>query len=259
LNEMADSLVVVEQRDRVAWVTLNRPERRNPLGLEMMEALIDALTTLPSETAAVVVAGAGPAFSAGHDLAEVLGGDESELEKIFARCTELMETISRIPQPVIARVHGVATAAGCQLVAAADLAVAAESARFATPGEKIGLFCSTPMVPISRAVGRKRAMEILLTGQMIDASTALDWGLVNRVVPDEQLDGAVAELVESIIAFSPAVIALGKRTFYSQIDVDQHQAYEDTRAVMVANAQMEDAKEGMGAFLDKRQPTWRGK
>lgn len=256
---MADSLVVVEQRDRVAWLTLNRPERRNPLGLEMMEALIDALTTLPAETAAVVVAGAGPAFSAGHDLAEVLGGDESELEKIFARCTELMETISRIPQPVVARVHGVATAAGCQLVAAADLAVAAESARFATPGVKIGLFCSTPMVPISRAIGRKRAMEMLLTGQMIDASTALDWGLVNRVVPDEQLDSAVAELVESIIAFSPAVIALGKRTFYSQIDVDQHQAYEDTRAVMVANAQMEDAKEGMGAFLDKRQPSWRGK
>jgi enoyl-CoA hydratase/carnithine racemase len=259
LNDMADSLVVVEQRDRVAWLTLNRPERRNPLGLEMMEALIDALTTLPAETAAVVVAGAGPAFSAGHDLAEVLGSDESELEKIFARCTELMETISRIPQPVVARVHGVATAAGCQLVAAADLAVAAESARFATPGVKIGLFCSTPMVPISRAVGRKRALEMLLTGQMIDASTALDWGLVNRVVPDEQLDSAVAELVESIIAFSPAVIALGKRTFYAQIDVDQHQAYEDTRAVMVANAQMEDAKEGMGAFLDKRQPTWRGK
>ena len=259
MNDMADSLVVVEQRDRVAWLTLNRPERRNPLGLEMMEALIDALTTLPAETAAVVVAGAGPAFSAGHDLAEVLGSDESELEKIFARCTELMETISRIPQPVVARVHGVATAAGCQLVAAADLAVATESARFATPGVKIGLFCSTPMVPISRAVGRKRALEMLLTGQMIDASTALDWGLVNRVVPDEQLDSAVAELVESIIAFSPAVIALGKRTFYAQIDVDQHQAYEDTRAVMVANAQMEDAKEGMGAFLDKRQPTWRGK
>lgn len=259
MNDMADSLVVLDQRDRVAWLTLNRPERRNPLGLEMMEALIDALTTLSSETAAVVVAGAGPAFSAGHDLAEVLGGDESELEKIFARCTELMETISRIPQPVVARVHGVATAAGCQLVAAADLAVAAESARFATPGVKIGLFCSTPMVPISRAIGRKRAMEMLLTGQMIDASTALDWGLVNRVVPDEQLDSAVAELVQSIIAFSPAVIALGKRTFYSQIDVDQHQAYEDTRAVMVANAQMEDAKEGMGAFLDKRQPSWRGK
>lgn len=259
MNDMADSLVVLDQRDRVAWLTLNRPERRNPLGLEMMEALIDALTTLSSETAAVVVAGAGPAFSAGHDLAEVLGGDESELEKIFARCTELMETISRIPQPVVARVHGVATAAGCQLVAAADLSVAAESARFATPGVKIGLFCSTPMVPISRAIGRKRAMEMLLTGQMIDASTALDWGLVNRVVPDEQLDSAVAELVQSIIAFSPAVIALGKRTFYSQIDVDQHQAYEDTRAVMVANAQMEDAKEGMGAFLDKRQPSWRGK
>lgn len=254
-----ETLVLVEQRDRVTWLTLNRPDRRNPLGLEMMEALIDALTTLSAESSAVVIAAAGPVFSAGHDLAEVLGGDESELEKIFARCTELMETVSRIPQPVIARVHGVATAAGCQLVAAADLAVAAESARFATPGVKIGLFCSTPMVPISRAIGRKRAMEMLLTGQMIDARTALDWGLVNRVVPDDQLDDAVSELVASIIAFSPAVIALGKRTFYSQIDVDQHQAYEETRSVMVANAQMDDAKEGIGAFLDKRQPTWRGR
>ena len=254
-----EPLVLVEQRDRVTWLTLNRPDRRNPLGLEMMEALIDALTTLSAESSAVVIAAAGPVFSAGHDLAEVLGGDESELEKIFARCTELMETVSRIPQPVMARVHGVATAAGCQLVAAADLAVAAESARFATPGVKIGLFCSTPMVPISRAIGRKRAMEMLLTGQMIDARTALDWGLVNRVVPDDQLDDAVSELVASIIAFSPAVIALGKRTFYSQIDVDQHQAYEETRSVMVANAQMDDAKEGIGAFLDKRQPTWRGR
>ncbi|HJU52807.1 MAG TPA: enoyl-CoA hydratase [Acidimicrobiia bacterium] len=254
-----EPLVLVESRNRVTWLTLNRPERRNPLGLEMMEALLDALTTLPEDCSAVVIAGAGPVFSAGHDLAEVLGGDESELEKIFARCTDLMETVSRIPQPVIARVQGVATAAGCQLVAAADLAVAAESARFATPGVKIGLFCSTPMVPISRAIGRKRAMEMLLTGQMIDARTALDWGLVNRVVPDEQLDDAVSELVESIIAFSPAVIALGKRTFYSQVDVDQHQAYEETRSVMVANAQMDDAKEGIGAFLEKRQPTWRGR
>ncbi|HKZ20575.1 MAG TPA: enoyl-CoA hydratase [Acidimicrobiia bacterium] len=254
-----EPLVLVEPRDRVTWLTLNRPERRNPLGLEMMEALLDALTTLPEDCSAVVIAGAGPVFSAGHDLAEVLGGDESELEKIFARCTELMETVSRIPQPVVARVHGVATAAGCQLVAATDLAVAAESARFATPGVKIGLFCSTPMVPISRAIGRKRAMEMLLTGQMIDARTALEWGLVNRVVPDEQLDDAVSELVESIIAFSPAVIALGKRTFYSQVDVDQHQAYEETRSVMVANAQMDDAKEGIGAFLEKRPPTWRGR
>ncbi|MGH8926527.1 MAG: enoyl-CoA hydratase [Acidimicrobiia bacterium] len=254
-----EPLVLVEQRGRVGWVTLNRPERRNPLGLEMMESLIDALTTLPTETAAVVIAGAGPAFSAGHDLGEVLGSDESELEKIFARCTELMETISRIPQPVVARVHGVATAAGCQLVAAADLAVAAESAKFATPGVKIGLFCSTPMVPISRAVGRKRAMEMLLTGEMIDARTAQEWGLVNRVVPDDLLDDAVSDLVESIIEFSPAVIALGKRTFHSQMEVDRHQAYEETRAVMVANAQMDDAKEGMGAFLGKRPPIWRGR
>jgi enoyl-CoA hydratase/carnithine racemase len=225
----------------------------------MMEALIDALTTLPPAAEAVVIAGAGPAFSAGHDLAEVLAGDESELEKLFARCTEMMETVQRIPQPVVARVHGVATAAGCQLVAAADLAVAAASARFATPGVKIGLFCSTPMVPITRAIGRKRALEMLLTGQMIDAETACDWGLINRVVPDEQLDAATETLVASIIEFSPAVIGLGKRTFYSQVDLDQHQAYEATAAVMVDNAQMEDAREGMGAFLEKRPPRWQGR
>jgi enoyl-CoA hydratase/carnithine racemase len=252
-------LVVVEQAGRVARLTLNRPERRNPLSLAMMEALIDALTALPPAAEAVVIAGAGPAFSAGHDLAEVLAGDESELEKLFARCTEMMETVQRIPQPVIARVHGVATAAGCQLVAAADLAVAAESARFATPGVKIGLFCSTPMVPITRAIGRKRALEMLLTGQMIDAETACDWGLINRVVPDEQLDAATETLVASIIEFSPAVIGLGKRTFYSQVDLDQHQAYEATAAVMVDNAQMEDAREGMGAFLEKRPPRWQGR
>jgi enoyl-CoA hydratase/carnithine racemase len=252
-------LVVVEQAGRVARLTLNRPERRNPLSLAMMEALIDALTALPPAAEAVVIAGAGPAFSAGHDLAEVLAGDESELEKLFARCTEMMETVQRIPQPVVARVHGVATAAGCQLVAAADLAVAAASARFATPGVKIGLFCSTPMVPITRAIGRKRALEMLLTGQMIDAETACDWGLINRVVPDEQLDAATETLVASIIEFSPAVIGLGKRTFYSQVDLDQHQAYEATAAVMVDNAQMEDAREGMGAFLEKRPPRWQGR
>jgi enoyl-CoA hydratase/carnithine racemase len=170
-----------------------------------------------------------------------------------------MEKVSSIDQPVIAAVQGVATAAGCQLVAAADLAIATESSRFATPGVRIGLFCSTPMVPISRAIGRKRAMEMLLTGEMIDAQTAADWGLINRVVPDGALDSAIAELTASILRYSPAVIGLGKRTFYQQIDVDQHAAYEKTKAVMVENALMDDAREGIGAFLDKRPPDWRGR
>jgi enoyl-CoA hydratase/carnithine racemase len=224
----------------------------------MMDALIGALETLPEGVAVVVIRANGPAFSAGHDLNQVLKAEEPELQKIFERCTVLMEKVSAIPQPVIAAVHGVATAAGCQLVAAADLAVATESARFATPGVRIGLFCSTPMVPISRAIGRKRAMEMLLTGEMIDAQTAADWGLINRVVPDGELDAAIAEMTESILRYSPAVIGLGKQTFYQQIDVDQHAAYEKTKAVMVANAQMEDAREGIGAFLEKRPPDWKG-
>lgn len=255
---MNSPLLIAEDR-AVTTLTLDRPERRNPLGVETMDALIAALENLSSSCGVVVIKANGPAFSAGHDLAQVLDASEPELEKIFERCTVMMETISAIPQPVIAAVQGVATAAGCQLVAAADLAVATESARFATPGVRIGLFCSTPMVPISRAIGRKRAMEMLLTGEMIDAHTAADWGLINRVVPDDQLDAAVKDLVGSILKYSPAVVGLGKRTFYEQIDLDQHQAYEQTKKVMVANAQMDDAREGMGAFLDKRAPTWSGK
>jgi enoyl-CoA hydratase/carnithine racemase len=171
----------------------------------------------------------------------------------------MMEAIHRVPQPVIAKVHGVATAAGCQLVAACDLAVAAESARFATPGVKIGLFCSTPMVPVSRAVGRKRAMEMLLTGEPIDAPTACDWGLVNRVVPDGELESAVAELVEKIARTSPLTLGIGKEAFYAQVDLDEHGAYELTKSVMIANALAEDAQEGIGAFLEKRMPSWKGR
>jgi len=252
---MSDT-VLVATADRVATLTLNRPERRNPLGTEMMQAVVKALDNLEPDTAVVVIKANGPAFSAGHDLGQVLAGDEAALEEIFELCTVMMEKISSIPQPVIAAVQGVATAAGCQLVAAADLAVAAETARFATPGVRIGLFCSTPMVPISRAIGRKRALEMLLTGEMIDAPTAEEWGLVNRVVPDGQLDEAVGELAASILRYSPAVIGLGKRAFYEQIDVDSHRAYQQTKAVMVANAQMEDAREGIGAFLEKRTPRW---
>jgi enoyl-CoA hydratase/carnithine racemase len=170
----------------------------------------------------------------------------------------MMNAIHVVPQPVIARVHGVATAAGCQLVASCDLAVASESARFGTPGVKIGLFCSTPMVPISRAVGRKRAMEMLLTGELIDASTALDWGLVNRVVPDAELDAAVAELVERIGRASPLTVGIGKEAFYAQIDLDERQAYDVTKTVMAMNALAGDAQEGICAFLEKRDPTWTG-
>ncbi len=170
----------------------------------------------------------------------------------------MMETIHRVRQPVIAKVHGIATAAGCQLVAACDLAVAAEGTRFATPGVKIGLFCSTPMVPVSRAVGRKRALELLLTGDPIDAATALEWGLINRVVPAEQLDDSVAGLVAAIARSSPMTIATGKRAFYDQIDLDETGAYGLTKGVMATNAQQADAQEGMGAFLEKREPTWQG-
>ena len=242
----------------VTRITLNRPERRNPLGLDLMTEVAAALTAVGADRAveAVVIAGNGPAFSAGHDLGEMVGREDAFYEKLFDACTVMMELIHEIPQPVIARVHGVATAAGCQLVAACDLAVAADTAGFATPGVKIGLFCSTPMVPISRAVGRKRAMEMLLTGEPISAATALDWGLVNRVVPAERLDRAVDELVAAVTRYSSAVIGIGKAAFYRQIDLPEPDAYDLTRAVMTRNAAMADAQEGIDAFLGKRTPQW---
>jgi enoyl-CoA hydratase/carnithine racemase len=251
--------LLVEHQGPVARLVLNNPQRRNPLSLEMMTSLLEVLRGLPGDCRVVVISGAGPVFSAGHDLAEMVGADESSVRRLFDTCTAMMETVQEVPQPVIAKVHGVAAAAGCQLVAACDLAVATDTCRFSTPGVKIGLFCSTPMVPVSRAVGRKRALQMLLTGEQIDAATAVEWGLVNRAVPAEQLDAAVDELVAAILAASPAVISLGKRTFYEQIDVDQHSAYKRTGDVMVANSQMADAQEGMGAFLEKRSPHWTGR
>ncbi len=206
----------------------------------------------------VVITGAGPVFSSGHDLSEMVDRDGDTYDRLFAVCTELMLAIHELPQPVIARVHGIATAAGCQLVASCDLAVAAESARFGTPGVRIGLFCSTPMVPVSRAVGRKRAMEMLLTGELIDAATAADWGLVNRVVPDGELDAAVDALAARIVAASPLTVGIGKRAFYDQIDLGERAAYDLTQQVMARNAEAGDAQEGITAFLDKRAPTWRG-
>jgi enoyl-CoA hydratase/carnithine racemase len=252
--------LLVRRDGAAATITLNRPEKRNALSLELMEELITALERVGAEpdVRAIVIEGAGPAFSAGHDLGEMVGRDAAFYERLFDVCTVMMETIHRVPQPVIAKVHATATAAGCQLVASCDLVVAAEEARFATPGVKIGLFCSTPMVPISRAVGRKRALQLLLTGDPIDARTAAEWGLVNTVVPAAELDAAVAELVEKIARSSPLTVGIGKEAFYRQVDLDEHGAYELTRRVMSANAEARDAQEGMNAFLEKRPPEWRG-
>ncbi|GIU93030.1 MAG: enoyl-CoA hydratase [Acidimicrobiia bacterium] len=249
----------LKEEGPVARLTLDRPDRRNALSLDVMGEVIHALTNLPDNTQVVVLGGEGPAFSAGHDLAEMLDRDVGFYRGLFDVCTRMMETIHRIPQPVIARVHGPAYAAGCQLVASCDLAVASETATFATPGVKIGLFCSTPMVPISRAVGRKRAMEMLLTGEPIDAHTAARWGLVNRVVPPAALDEEIDRLVAQITRYSPLVIGIGKEAFYSQIELDEHRAYDLTKAVMASNARMADAQEGMGAFIDKREPRWPGR
>ena len=252
--------LLISREDAAARIVLNRPAKRNALSLELMEEMIAALRDVSGQrdTRAVVIEGAGPAFSAGHDLSEMIGRDRVFLAHLFDRCSEMMESIRELPQPVIAKVHGIATAAGCQLVAACDLAVAAQDTRFATPGVKIGLFCSTPMVPVSRAVGRKRAMQMLLTGEAVDAGTALEWGLINRVAPAEQLETAVAELVDAIARSSAYTVATGKRAFYSQIDRSEEDAYEHCELVMTENAFAHDAQEGMTAFLEKRQPVWRG-
>jgi enoyl-CoA hydratase/carnithine racemase len=255
-----DATVLVREEGPAAFITLNRPDKRNALSLDLIEELLGTLRRVSARAGVrvIVLEGAGPAFSAGHDLSEMIDRDVAFFQRLFDACTELMECIHRLPQPVIAKVGGVATAAGCQLVAACDLAVAAEGAQFATPGVKIGLFCSTPMVPVSRAIGRKRALEMLLTGRPVDAATALEWGLVNRVVPEDALDSEVAELVEAIARSSPLTVGIGKEAFYSQIELDEHRAYDLTKAVMTMNARADDAQEGMCAFLEKRPPEWRG-
>jgi len=245
----------------IAIVTLNRPERRNALSLELMQELIRALEVIGKDRdlRVVILAAAGKVFSSGHDLSEMVGRDVNEYREIFDVCTELMEKIQSIPQPVIAQVQGVATAAGCQLVADCDLAVASEEARFATPGVKIGLFCTTPMVALSRAVGRKRALEMLLTGEMVDAKTAAEWGLVNRVVPAAALANEARKLAERIAEASLLVVAIGKQAYYTQIDLDQPKAYAYAKEVMTMNSLAADAQEGISAFLEKRPPCWTGK
>ena len=242
-------------------ITLNRPERRNPLSLEMMRELIGCLDEFASNPAirAVILTAAGKAFCAGHDLSEMVGRTVADYRRLFDVCTELMTKIQSIPQPVIAQVQGIATAAGCQLVATCDLAIASGQATFATPGVKIGLFCTTPMVALSRAVGRKRAMEMLLTGKVVDAVTAAEWGLINRVVPAEQLETETRRLACQIAEASSFTVALGKQAYYAQIDLDQPKAYAYAKEVMTMNSLAADAQEGMSAFLEKRVACWTGK
>ena len=250
-----------ETRDGVAWLTLNRPQARNALSRGLMTALEGALETVAADKAVkvVVIAGAGPAFCAGHDLREIRAEPgRAAYEALFAQCSRLMTRIVRLPKPVIARVHGVATAAGCQLVASCDLAVAAETARFATPGVNIGLFCSTPMVALSRAVGRKQAMEMLLTGELVDAARAREIGLINRVVPEAQLDEAVTALARQIAAKSPLTLAIGKEAFYRQAEMALDDAYAYASEIMTRNMLARDAEEGIDAFLGKRPPVWTG-
>src|ERR1022692_4874389 len=253
--------LTVSREGPVVVVTLNRPQRRNALSLELMLELIRCLDEIgrDREIRAVILAAAGKVFCSGHDLGEMTGRDINEYRRIFDVCTELMTKLQSIPQPVIAEVQGIATAAGCQLVATCDLAVAAEEAGFATPGVKIGLFCTTPSVALTRAIGRKRALQMLLTGEMVDARTAADWGLINRVVPAAELPAATRELATKIDAASLLVVAIGKQAFYTQIDLDQPKAYAYAKEVMSMNALAADAQEGIGAFLGKRTPCWSGK
>lgn len=244
-----------------AIVTLNRPERRNALSLGLMREMIACLRELgqSQEIRAVIIAAKGPVFSAGHDLNELRDRGAGEYRNLFDVCTELMTLIQSIPQPVIAEVQGMATAAGCQLVATCDLAVAAEGAQFATPGVRIGLFCTTPMVALSRAIGRKRALEMLLTGAAISAGTAAEWGLVNRAVPAGRLREETLALAGRIAQASSLTLSIGKQAFYAQVDLDQPKAYAYAKEVMSLNALAEDAQEGMGAFLEKREPCWKGR
>lgn len=256
---MADhDLLLRHDQDGVAWLTMNRPEARNALSVALMTEVEHALDGIEADRTicVVVIAGAGPAFCAGHDLKEVRAASPADLQSLFAQCSRLMQRITTLRLPVIARVHGIATAAGCQLVATADLAIAADTARFATPGVNIGLFCSTPMVALSRAVGRKAAMEMLLLGDFIDAETAVRSGLINRAVPEAGLDAAVRGLAARIAAKSRRVVALGKPAFYAQAELPLSDAYDYAAAVMVRNMAEPDAAEGIDAFLQKRNPVW---
>ena len=255
--------VLLDKDGPVAWLTLNRPEKRNALSLELMTIMLDKLKIIEQdqEIRVVVIRGNGPAFCAGHDLKEMVGADlgVGHFHKIFSVCAEMMQTLFKLPQPVIAQVHGIATAAGCQLVAACDLAIAETGAQFATPGVKIGLFCSTPSVPLVRAVGRRRALEMLLTGRFISAEEAERFGLINKIVPPDKLVEHTVNLAMEIAQYSRYTLAFGKRTFYNQVDLDTPSAYNYATHAIVMNCLAEDAQEGMSAFLEKRKPEWKNR
>ncbi|MFJ1760930.1 enoyl-CoA hydratase-related protein [Amycolatopsis sp. NPDC088138] len=249
--------ILVKRDGDTVTITMNRAARRNSLSAEHLAELLAAFHEAgTSDATGIVLAGAGPVFSAGHDFGDVAARDLMGVRELLTLCTDLMRTMQSVPQVVIARVHGLATAAGCQLVASCDLAIAAESAGFALPGGKGGWFCHTPAVPVARSIGRKRLMELALTGDVVDAPTALDWGLVNRVVPDEQLDDAVAELLARATRGSRASKAMGKVTLYAQLDRPEADAYAIALEVMASASQLPGAREGMAAFLEKRKPSW---
>lgn len=250
--------ILSERDSSVAVVTMNRPERRNALSYEHIEELIDALGRIgKSDARAVVIAANGPVFCAGHDYGDMVERDLQGFRELFARCADMMRLVQALPQPVVASVQGIATGAGCQLVATCDLAVASEAASFATPGGRGGWFCSTPMVAVSRAIGRKRALEMLLTGDAIDARTAADWGLVNRVVPGNQLREETLKFAHAASRGSTVSKATGKHAFYAQIDLDQAHAYDYASEVMATTAVAPDGREAIAAFFEKRKPVYR--
>lgn len=260
---MHDDAVLLEKEGPIGYLTLNRPVKRNALSLELMNEVLIKLDRVKedSETRVLVIRGNGPIFSAGHDIKEMTAHNDDlhYLRKTFDICSEMMLRLHQLPQPVVAQVHGVATAGGCQLVAACDLAVAEEGARFATPGVKIGLFCTTPMIPLVRVIGRRRALDMLLTGRFVSAQEALEFGLVNRVVPSNQLAAETKKWAMDIAQYSGFTLALGKRAFYTQVDLDEKAAYDYGKEVIAMNCMTEDAKEGMTAFLEKRKPEWRNR
>lgn len=259
--DMEYAEIVVESHGPVGLLTLNSPKTVNALSRNMIREIIDALEVFrtDSDKKVIVIKGNGKHFCSGHNLSEMVDGDRSEYKSIFEQCSRMMKLIHEIPQIVIAQTHGVATAAGCQLVASCDLVVAEENARFGTPGVRIGLFCATPMVALSRAVGRKHALEMLMTGRLISAQEAERFGLVNRVVSAGQLEQTTMELAQSICEASPLVLKLGKRAFYTQIELDEQSAYDYATEVITLNLMAEDAQEGIRAFLEKRKPLWTGR
>lgn len=256
----SEPILLSDIQDGVATITLNRPQARNALSIELMTEVESALARLAADASVkvLVLAANGPAFCAGHDLKQMRGLDAAGVEAVFTQCSRMMKAIVRFPRPVIARVHAMATAAGCQLVASCDLAYAADTAQFATPGVNIGLFCSTPMVALSRNVGRKQAMELLLLGKPVDAARAESWGLINRALPAAELDGAVAEAAATLAAKSPYTLRVGKEAFYRQAELGLDDAYDYATRVMVENMRAKDAAEGIDAFLGKRHPVWCG-